>query len=116
MLSRDSLNDNNKVFQTELDRIVFGDNIGGIRTKYNGEIYQDGKIINDLEYYNFYKAAIDGKECTPPYTQNNEECISPFIIKNYQYDIPLIMCKIGVQPQICENNQDYINNDFIGFD
>ena len=116
MQSRDSLNDINKVYQTELDRIVLGDNIGGLRTKYNGEIYQNGKNIQDLEYYNFYKAVIEGKECAPPYTQNDEECISPDVIKHYQYDIPLIMCKIGVQPQICENNQDYIYNDFDGFD
>ena len=116
MLSKDSLNEDNKVYQTELDRIVLGDNIGGIRTKYNGEIYQNGKNIKDLEYYNFYMAVIAGKECSPPYTQNDEECISPDIIKHYQYDIPLIMCKIGVQPQICENNQDYINNEFRGFD
>lgn len=116
MLSKDSLNENNKVYQTELDRIVYGNNIGGLRTKYNGEVYQEGKQVEELEYYEFYMSALKDNDCSPPYIENEKECISPDLIKKYQYDIPLIMCKIGVQPQICKDNDDFINTNFEGFD
>ena len=116
MISPSSLTDENEVYQTELDRIVYGNNIGGVRTKYDGEIYQNGKAITELEYYDFYMSMLEGKTCLPPYTPNGKECISPDLFENYQYDIPLIMCKIGVEPQICKNNNDFIFNDFQGFD
>ena len=116
MLPESALTGDNRVYQTELDRVVYGNNIGGMRTKYNGEIYQNGKSIKELEYYDFYMSAWEGKNCLPPYIPNGKECISPYLVDNYIYDIPLIMCKIGVEPQICKNNNDYILNNFQGFD
>ena len=118
LLPKDSNNDNNnKIYQTELDRVVVGDGIGVMRSYFKGGIYQNGINIYEMEYYNFYlNAGLKSIECLPPYNVDNESCIDPNIIHNYTYDIPIIMCGIGIQPQLCEGNEEIINNDFNGFD
>jgi hypothetical protein len=107
MISPNTLKDENKVYQTELVRIANGNNIGGVRTKYDGEIYQNGKTITELDYYDFYITLLEVNACLPPYTPNGKEYISPDLVENFQYDILLIMCKIGVEPKICKNNNDF---------
>ena len=118
LLPFDSNNDNNNnIYQTELDRVVVGNGIGVMRSYSKGGIYQNGTNIYEMDYYNFYYyAGLKGKECLPPYTIDEEACIDPSIVHNYTYDIPIIMCKIGIQPQLCESNDDVINSDFDGFD
>ena len=118
LLPFDSNNDNNNnIYQTELDRVVVGDGIGVMRSYFKGGIYQNGINIYEMEYYNFYlNAGLKSIECLPPYNVDNESCIDPNIIHNYTYDIPIIMCGIGIQPQLCEGNEEIINNDFSGFD
>ena len=118
LLPFDSNNDNNNnIYQTELDRVVVGDGIGVMRSYFKGGIYQNGINIYEMEYYNFYlNAGLKSIECLPPYNVDNESCIDPNIIHNYTYDIPIIMCGIGIQPQLCEGNEEIINNDFRGFD
>ena len=118
LLPFDSNNDNNNnIYQTELDRVVVGDGIGVMRSYFKGGIYQNGINIYEMEYYNFYlNAGLKSIECLPPYNVDNESCIDPNIIHNYTYDIPIIMCGIGIQPQLCEGNEEIINNDFNGFD
>ena len=106
----------NGIYQTELDKVVFGENIQSVKTDYNGNIYQNGTCIKELKYYNFYESNIKGINCLPPYTPNGNECISPNLIDEYKYNISLIMCGIGVQPQICKNNQEFINESFKGFE
>ena len=101
-------NNCNYIYQTELDRVVIGDGVGGIRTDYDGEIYQGGFNVYFLEYYNFYyNIVFNGYICKPPFTPNNAECLDPNIINDYEYDIPILMCGIGIQPQICKNNENY---------
>ena len=96
------------VYQTELDRVVIGNNLGSIRTDYNGDIYQGGFNVYFLEYYNFYyNVVFNGLICKPPFTPNDKECLDPNITNNYDYDIPILMCGIGIQPQICANNENY---------
>ena len=118
LLPFDSNNDNNnKIYQTELDRVVVGDGIGVMRSYSKGGIYQNGINIYEMDYYNFYYyAGLKGKECLPPYTIDQEACIDPSIVNNYDYDIPIIMCRIGIQPQLCESNLNIIKRDFKGFD
>ena len=118
LLPFDSNNDNNNnIYQTELDRVVVGNGIGVMRSYSKGGIYQNGTNIYEMDYYNFYYyAGLKGKECLPPYNIDNETCIDPSIVHNYTYDIPIIMCKIGIQPQLCESNEEIINRDFDGFD
>ena len=88
-----------------------------MRSYFKGGIYQNGINIYEMEYYNFYlNAGLKSIECLPPYNVDNESCIDPNIIHNYTYDIPIIMCGIGIQPQLCEGNEEIINNDFSGFD
>ena len=118
LLPFDSNNDNNNnIYQTELDRVVVGNGIGVMRSYSKGGIYQNGINIYEMDYYNFYYyAGLKGKECLPPYNIDNETCIDPSIVHNYTYDIPIIMCKIGIQPQLCESNEEIINRDFDGFD
>ena len=118
LLPFDSNNDNNNnIYQTELDRVVVGNGIGVMRSYSKGGIYQNGINIYEMDYYNFYYyAGLKGKECLPPYTIDEEACIDPSIVHNYTYDIPIIMCKIGIQPQLCESNEEIINRDFDGFD
>ena len=118
LLPFDANNDNNNnIYQTELDRVVVGDGIGVMRSYFKGGIYQNGINIYEMEYYNFYlNAGLKSIECLPPYNVDNESCIDPNIIHNYTYDIPIIMCGIGIQPQLCEGNEEIINNDFNGFD
>ena len=96
------------VYQTELDRVVIGNNLGSIRTDYNGDIYQGGFNVYFLDYYNFYyNVVFNGLICKPPFTPNDKECLDPNITNNYDYDIPILMCGIGIQPQICANNENY---------
>ena len=118
LLPFDANNDNNNnIYQTELDRVVVGDGIGVMRSYFKGGIYQNGINIYEMEYYNFYlNAGLKSIECLPPYNVDNESCIDPSIVHNYTYDIPIIMCKIGIQPQLCESNEEIINRDFDGFD
>lgn len=117
LISFDPSNDNNNnVYQTELDRMVVGNGIGVMRSYFKGGIYQNGKNVYNLEYYYLYlNTGLKGIECSPPYTPNGKECIDPNIVDNYSYDIPIIMCGIGLAPQICKDNKEYSNPSFEGF-
>jgi hypothetical protein len=70
----------------------------------NGTVYQSGLLANNLLFYDFYQSSgLDMKECLPPYN-SNPEC-PPYISE----DIPILKCKIGLEPQVCNTNQNKTN-------
>ena len=104
------------VFQTALDKVVLGEGIAGMRVGKSGVVYQDGVDVEKLEYYQFYReSGVNNKICLPPFIPNGKECLSPSITDNYNYNIPILMCKIGLEPQICKENEEFVDINFNGF-
>jgi hypothetical protein len=92
----------NQKFQTELDRVVLGDNVYALRRDSSGAVYQDGIDISTKDFFAYYNAtAYYGLECKWPYNINSAECadISKLPMAN-----DFFRCKIGASPQLCSQN------------
>lgn len=101
-------------YQTELDRVVLGNNQCSTRSYFNGGIYQNGLKIEEEWYYNFYLFnGLHNIECFPPYEINGNQCLDT--VRALTSSSQIVKCRIGISPQLCNDNQSY-EKLFYGFD
>jgi hypothetical protein len=102
------ISNTNTMLETELERVVLGSGIGSIRKFTNNTVYQNAVDVTKVSYYDYYVAAgVNGLECRAPYTANTPECPkSSFLGSN---SIPILFCKIGLNPNICLTNDNYFS-------
>jgi len=95
--------------------VVLGMNKNSLRFDFDSNIYIKGTNVSSLPYYDYYIwAGIQGMDCPLPYNDYSlKQCIDPAV---YLWsNIPILTCKIGLNPQLCVNNNNYTNY-FIGFE
>ena len=85
-----------------------------MRFDFFNNIFINGTNVTALDYYDYYFwAGIQGLDCPLPYNNITlKQCINPATYSNS--DIPILKCKIGLNPQLCVNNNNYTNY-FKGF-
>ncbi len=103
---------NEKIYMTTFDIVTLGKDNPSQRTNSEGVIYQNGLILEDTKYYEyFYNVAIKKNDCPLPYNLKIKECLNSELLK---LEIPILKCGIGLTPQVCINNsnKEYL---FTGF-
>jgi hypothetical protein len=90
------------IYETELDRVVFGQGVGSNRYTAQGNLLQNGKLIQNELYYNYYISNINRKECN--INKPDESCPTTGLLK---LPNPILQCKIGLSPNICLTNKNY---------
>jgi hypothetical protein len=90
------------MYATTFDEVTLGKNIGPQKKNSDGVIFQEGLIIEKVVYYNYYyQVALNKTDCPPPYTANIPQCPSLVLLER---DIPILKCRIGLTPQVCQDN------------
>jgi hypothetical protein len=89
------------VYETELDRVVFGEGVGAKRYSLNGTLIQDGISLNETSYYEYFNSHVrNNAECT----NASQACPNGHLL---QLNNPILQCKIGLTPHICSDNANY---------
>lgn len=93
---------NQNKYETTFDSVTFMKNLVSQKKNSEGFIFQEGVILENMDYYNyFHQVALNKTDCPPPYTANIPQCpTSAFLAR----DIPILKCRIGLTPQVCEDN------------
>jgi hypothetical protein len=91
------------VYETELDRVVFGQGIGAKRYTVKGDLLQEGKVIKDEVYYTYYNNNVyNKKECNINKPDDSCPTVDMLLLSN-----PILQCKIGLTPNVCLTNKRY---------
>ncbi len=103
---------NKDKYETTFDFVTLGKNTVSQKKNSDGFVFQEGMILENMDYFNyFYHVAIHKTDCPYPYTSNIPQCQTPGFVEK---DIPILKCRIGLTPQVCKDNVK-IESIFKGF-
>lgn len=103
-------------YQTAYDKVTLGVNVAADRYTFKGIRYQEGINIRSTNYFEFLRAVFyNERVCTYPYVYSLDkpECPNTAI---FNTTIPILKCKIGLAPHVCDFNIDNFTDIFTGYD